>query len=435
MRLKCLHKAMLICMGLAAALACAPALAQTSSSPGNPAPDDSATIQTLLKKIAELEAGQKQMQQTIDKLSGPASTASRESAPSPSPAVPATNTQGQADDTQDAAEAHVLGPIQFQGFSDFNYGRAWFEKLPPNGLAHSPESFNIGDFDLFANVRISEHWSMLGELLITSDFSNEFSAELDRLMLTYRANDYFKISFGKFDTALGYYTNQFHRAQYFQYGIGRPIMYSDEDNGGILPVHNIGVSATGKIPSGTLGLHWVAEVANGRSPGDIPVQNFVDENNGKAVDGALYIRPDWLRGLQSGFSVYHDTYHLSGLNAIGENIYTAHIAYMGARFEWLNEAAVVRHAVHGTGETYNLTTAYSEVSLAFGKNRPYFRYDFQNVPEADPIFGTLGRLNGPSVGFTRHLSNYVAFKIQYGRLSQRQLPATNGFTTQLAFAF
>jgi hypothetical protein len=406
------------------------ALAFLSSSPAaaqaDTAPEQNVSAEALRKRIDELEAEQKKIQEKLAALSG-ASAAAVDSQVQPSDASVA--------DPSD--HSHTLGPVQFQGFSDFDYGRAWFEKLPTTGLAGSPQSFTIGDFDLFTNMKISERWSVLGEVLVTSDETNEFSVELDRLLFTYKHNDYFKISFGRFSTALGYYTNAFHRAQYFQTGIGRPIMYSDEDNGGILPVHNIGVSATGKIPSGSLGLHWVAEVANGRSSesGSVPVQNFVDQNKGKALNLAAYIHPDWLRGFQAGFSVYRDTLHPSS-DSIGETILTAHAVYVGSRLEWLNEGSLLRHDIQGGADrVFHSTTAYSQVAWAFGKTRPYVRYDYQNVPTAEPIFGLLGRRNGPSVGVSRHISEYVALKLQYGRLGQRETPTANGFTAQLALAF
>jgi hypothetical protein len=305
-----------------------------------------ASVETLRKRIDELEAGQKQMQETIDTLKGAAPPA----ASTPGPQAVADTATADASGADSFDHSHALGPVQFEGFSDFDYGRNWFENLPPTGLGGSPQSFSVGDFDLLTNTRIAEHWSMLGEVLVTSDFTNAFSVEIDRLLLTYRKNEYFKISVGKFNTALGYYTNAFHRAQYFQTVVGKPIMYSDEDSNGILPVHNIGITATGQIPSGSLGLHWVAEVANGRSitPDSEAVQNFVDQNNGKAVNFAAYIRPDWLSGFQTGFSFYRDTQHPFGIaDAVGETIFTVHAAYVGRKLEWLNEGALLRHALQG----------------------------------------------------------------------------------------
>lgn len=386
----------------------------------------------MQKRIDDLEASQKQMLEAINKM-GVAPLAATPAPPPEATATPAETVEAQPE----TPVAHVLGPIQFHGFSDIDYGRAWFEKQPPGGLKGSTTSFNVGDFDLYTNTQLSDNWSMLGEMLVTSDFSNSFEVEMDRLLLTYTKNDYFKISVGKFATALGYFPGQFHRAQYFETGIGRPIMYSDEDNGGILPVHNVGITATGLIPSGSLGLHWIAEVANGVSsshPDEI-FQNFVDENNGKAVNVQLFVRPEKISGLRAGISVYHDTLHPPELPQVNELVFTAHAVYVGSKLEWLNEAAVVRHTVKGLDQTFYSPTMYTQVAWAFGKTRPYFRYDYQNVNAGDPISGSLGRHNGPSVGISRHLSNYVVWKLQYGRLSQRDITATNAATTQLAFAF
>ncbi len=401
---------------------------RAQSSPDRADPGE--LLQRLQNKIDQLEASQKLMQEKIDHMGAAAPAAQPPEAAAP---PPAETIEAQPE----APLAHVLGPVQLHGFSDIDYGRAWFEKLPPGGLKGSTNSFTVGDFDLYTNTQLSESWNMLGEMLVSSDFSNEFSVEMDRLLLTYKKNDYFKISFGKFASALGYYTNQFHRAQYFQTGIGRPIMYADEDNNGILPVHNIGVTATGLIPSGRLGLHWVAEVANGRSSThpDIPLQNFVDDNNGKAVNLAFYARPEKINGLQVGVSLYHETLHPLNLPQVGEVIVTAHAVYVGSKLEWLNEGSLLRHSLKNQNQTFYDPTAYTQVSWAFGKTRPYFRYDYQNVPGGDPIFGSLARLNGPSLGVNRHLSNYVILKLQYGRLAERQVSSTNDFSSQLAFAF
>src|SRR5207248_2601980 len=157
------------------------------------------------------------------------------------------------------------------------------EKLPEGGVPASKNSFNIGDLSLFITSQLTQKLSFYSELLITSDFTNQFGAELDRMVLQYKANDNFEVGVGKYNTALGYYTNAFHRARFFQTATGRPFIYSDEDNGGVLPVHSLGLTTTGKVPSGKLGLHWVAEISNGRASDPLvaPIQNYADENNHK----------------------------------------------------------------------------------------------------------------------------------------------------------
>jgi hypothetical protein len=418
-------------------------------------------IDLLLKRIEELEALQKQMQQRMDLMmthpaaATPAGPSAETVAPPPrAPSVPvaesvaAVGPEAVSTDTASDPGMHTLGPVQFSGFTDFSYGRAVFENLPPGGLSGSSSGFGIGDVDLFTNTRIAENWSLLAELLFTSDFTNQISADIDRLMLTYRPTDFFNISIGKFNTAIGYYPNAFHRADYFQIATGRPIMYSDEDAGGILPVHSIGVTTTGKIPAGTLGLHWVAEISNGTGSNALstfPIQNFADENSGKAVNFALYAKPEWLPGLQFGGSVYRDTLHPQGYSAVNQINTAAHIVYVGTKFHWLNEAAVVRHSLAGTDQVFRSLTSYSEISRKFGKNTPYVRFDYQNVPKSDPIFGALscqvgeqcngGRRSGPSLGVNRRLSEYVIIKVQYGRLGQRAVMPVNDFQVQLAIAF
>ena len=427
------------------ALSCPHVKAQAPPEAGR----DKALIQQLLSRINQLEASQKQMQEKLEKLATRTQEAAPATTPTPAPAsaVAAETPPPVEEPTTQEPEAHVLGPIQFNGFADFNYGRPPTSTLPPGtGLVGSTNSFNIGDFDLFVNSRISERWSVVGEMLVSSDFGNDFNVEMDRLLVTYKPSPYFQIGIGKFNTALGYYSNGFHRARYFQYATGRPMMYSDEDDGGILPVHSVGVTTTGKIPSGAIGLHWVAEVANGRTMnnGENEIQNFVDENNGKAFNLAVYAKPERLHGFQTGFSVYRDKVHIINFApAIGETILTGHVVYNAEKFEWLNEASVIRDDLLGKSILFRSITSYSELSYLFGKARPYFRYEYQNVPNGDPVFGllgpfasfTAGRRNGPSLGIGYHVTNYAVFKLQYGWLGERGLPSTYDFGAQIAVAF
>jgi len=150
---------------LAAAIGFAPAMAQAADveAPG----DKDVPVRALLKRIEELEASQKQMQQTIDQLKGPTlSQPVAQPVAQPAPAVEQVSSDVPGDAPDDT---HVtsLGPLKLQAFGDFEFGRPWFQSLPPGGLPGSTNSFTVGDFDLFTNTRISDHLNVLGELLIT----------------------------------------------------------------------------------------------------------------------------------------------------------------------------------------------------------------------------------------------------------------------------
>jgi hypothetical protein len=423
----------LVRRGTLAALLILPAMAQTPSS--NPSND------ALAQKVQELERSLAELKAEMNNHSAvqpAAAVAPAQAAPVAAPVSSAAPVDTPMPAPDSDSESHTLGPLQLRGFSDFAYGRPYVDNQPPGGLAHSPRSFILGDFDLFVNAKISPKINVLGELLITSDFTNEFAAEMDRLMMTYTVNDYLKITAGKFNTAIGFYTNAFHRAPFFQTAANRPLMFTDEDAGGILPVHNVGVSLTGKIPSGALGLHWVAEAGNGTAysgEGHSGIQNFVDENNGKAVNFAVYARPEAVNGLQIGASYYRDKIYPAEMDALNQRIYSAYVALVRAHTEVIGEGALLQHQEIGGGTTYNTVAGYAQVSHAFGIVRPFVRYEYQNVPVTDPVFGHLGRQNGPTAGVRFDLADYLALKVQFGRLITSLGQTATVAQAQVAFAF
>jgi hypothetical protein len=326
--------------------------------------------------------------------------------------------------------------MQFRGFSDIRY-----VSPEQNGLA---KTFRLGQFNLFITSKLTDKFNVLAEVVVEADPANAMGIDLERLLFNYNANDALNLSAGRYHTAIGYYNTAYHHSTWLQTTVDRPFLFAFEDEGGILPIHNVGVSANGAIPSGGLGLHYVAELGNGRtsrSPLDEPVQNVQDEDNGKAFNLALYARPGAISGFQAGFSVYRDTLHPAVdynltpfLQKIGQTIYAGHVIYQGSRLEFLNEAVVLRHAVNA-GPTYHIPAFYSQVSVPFGKFRPYFRYEYMNVPRNDPMFGDVGLRHGPLAGLRWDFSDFSAFKLEYFRLMFRDMTPINGLRTQVSFTF
>src|SRR5207237_7704737 len=141
----------------------------------------------------------------------------------------------------------------------------------------------LGQMDLFITSQLSEKFSVLAELILEANQRNEFSIEIHRLLLKYQFNDYFNLSAGRYHTAIGYYNTAYHHGSWFQTAADRPFIFAFESMVGILPLHNVGLSVTGRIPRAPFGLRYVAEIGNGRasrSPLDRAVQTAVDENNG-----------------------------------------------------------------------------------------------------------------------------------------------------------
>jgi hypothetical protein len=408
-----------------------------------PDPDDSAkTIQLLLQRIEKLEARVAQLEASQTTPPPPTSVQAVAAVPEE------TKTQNQGE--SEAQTTMGLEPermdvsktlLRIRGFGDIN--------LHGDTRQGDTTSFTLGQLNLFVTSDISEKFKFLGEIVFeggpdniygqTRGETNAFGVDVERMIVQYSYNDYFNITVGRFHTAIGYYNTAYHHSTWFQTATGRPFLFDFEDRGGILPIHTVGTSVSGLIPSGTLGLHYVAEVGNGRASRspltEEPVQNVIDDQNNKAFNLAIFARPEAVRGLQAGFSIYRDTLAPNESPRIGETILAAHAVYIRPKFEWLNEALVVRHAPIGMSHVYQTPGFYTQISKQFGAYRPYFRYQYVNVSNQEPIFPDVGRRNGPSAGIRFDASESVALKLQYDYTALRNQPAINSLALQLGFTF
>jgi hypothetical protein len=206
-----------------------------------------------------------------------------------------------------------------------------------------------------------------------------------------------------------------------------------------LPIHMVGVSASGQVPSGSLGLHYVAEVGNGRAsrqPLDQePVQNEEDDQNHKDYNLALFARPEAIHGLQAGFSFYRGLMAPVNQPKISESIFAAHAVLVRPKYEWLNEAVLDRHVLQGTSMTFNTPGFYSQVSKQFGSYRPYLRYQYVNASNREPVISDVALRNGPSAGLRFDASESVALKFQYDYTFLRNQPGVNQLALQMGFTF
>ena len=394
-------------------------------------------IRRMNEQIQELQARVKELEGRLNAMS--ASTAARASdnaipvqpsssvAPPPAPPAP----------TQEPQEDKSIPSVKLRMFGDVGY-----EATDRKGATNS---FYVGTLDLFMTGALTERVSVLGEVLFTPLRDNSFGVDVERLLLQYKHNDYFNFAIGRYHTSIGYYNTAFHQGAWFQTAIDRPFMYAFDDRGGFLPLQEVGVTINGQIPSGSLGLNYVAEMGNGRAHllGSDPAQNFRDTNNGKSFNFAVYSRPSQLRGLQTGFSIYHDHLTFSDNLNHDELISTAYVVFTNSNYEFLNEVMLVRHTNTQLGApgVFHTPGFYTQFSRQFGKYRPYFRYSYVNAGVAEPIYGDpadgpiVGRRNGLTFGLRYDLNDHAAFKLQYHRLSERGQESFNLLETQFSFAF
>jgi hypothetical protein len=356
----------------------------------------------------------------------------------PSSATAIRQLLGSPQDVSDAEhgdedQAHSLGPR----FRIHLFGDVKFSAIDSLGARNG---FSLGQFDLFGRSQLSNELSVLTEATLTALPRNTFSARLERLLLTYWPNDHFVASAGRYHTSIGYYNTAYHHGSWFQTAIGRPLVFAIDGDIGLLPSHTLGVSATGDIRSGALGLRYLAELGSGRagqSSAPLATQPALADNNTPSVNVALIARPHRWDGLQLGVTVYRDRLTLqdTAKAPIDETIGGVHALYKTDAVELLGEWLAIRHRAR-SGAAPNVARGwYALASRRLGVVRPYVRYDDVDVPKSNQVFAFLGRRRGPTAGVRYDFDALAAFKLQASHLTQTTRPTLNRVDAQVSFMF
>ncbi len=395
-----------------------PSLLVLALSAGNVlAENPDATLRKLLNRVESLEAEVRQLR--AEKSRG---GSGKETVPVEESATPLA----------DEGALHGSFPqLKIRGFGDVEYH--WADR------GADKNAFRLGALDLFFTSQLTENVSALAETVIEADDEEHFGFEIERLVLQYTPREWFNVAVGRYHTAIGYYNNAYHHGKWLQTAVGRPKIFEFEDNEGILPIHNVGVSVSGAVPSGRLGLRYVAEIGNGRryEAEKEAVQNVTDNNKSKSLNLALFARPDWLPGLQAGASVYFDRLSAALLPDVRQTILSAHVVYVSPEFEWLNEGVLVRDSSRlGTFETYGF---YTQVARRFGQFRPYVRYELLAANGRDPVMQAAGETDTHqtlSLGVRYDFTSLAAFKLQWDHtIEADDNDAREALTLQLSFTF
>jgi hypothetical protein len=240
-------------------------------------------------------------------------------------------------------------------------------------------------------------------------------------------------------TPLGYWNQTFHHGAWFQTTAARPEMYLFEDEGGILPVHEIGVQAAGTFHLSAADVKYIAGVVNGR--GRIPdeVTNVQDRNDGKAFNALLAAAPNALHGLEVGATTYLDTIpgdpETPGREGeIRERIFGGYLAYLRSDLELLAEATHVSHRDERTGGEFGTWGLYAQGSWKLGRWRPYYRFDKVDVADGDPFLAPKD-LSRHTVGLRFDPMPWVGLKGEYWLTRFRSIEDVHSGRLQAAFTF
>jgi hypothetical protein len=325
------------------------------------------------------------------------------------------------------AETHYPN-LAIRGFADVD-----FSSTDQKGTF---SGFNLGQFDLHLASSLSKKITYFGEVTFNAQPTG-YTLEVERSIIRYDYDDYFKLSFGRYHTPISYWNTAFHHGAWLQTTIARPEMVKI---GGIfIPVHFVGLLTEGNIPSG--GLHVAYEVGLGNGRGSIfsRAGDAGDVNNNRAWLANVFARPARLYGFQVGGSFYKDEItQLNGAN-IREWIASTHVVWTKETPEFLAEFANSHHQDLLTGQTFNTPAFYVQIAYRLPwlerTLKPYFRYDYIQPPPGEPILSDT-RYQGSTLGLRYDISNFAAFKSEYRNFQRlASEPRVNGAFFQTSFTF
>jgi hypothetical protein len=387
-------------------------------------------IQKLLERVDALEREVGALQQEQKKAPAPTPPPAEQAAVAPQAApVPS----GTSPDTDTTSASDNTSRFTFHGYADTGFLRN------ENGSLDD-KRFAEGEVDLFASERLSDRVTGLLEVVLESDNQTlvaDVPVNVERALLQIRGNRYLNLDIGAYRTAVGFYNTAFLRGSWLQTALSRPLLFTFEDQGGFLPLHNVGLSANGDIPSGWLGLHYVAEVGSSRNVGENINTPFDPADNG-AMNGAIYARPAALPGFQAGISEYRDRFSEIFGMWLQRSVQTAYAVYQAHGIEFLNEVALAtfRHSADSYGR---VPAGYSQIGYRlFPSWTPYLRFEYANANGRN--VGDLPRTFSPSrtveLGGVRYdVNDFLALKFEIGHETSWAQPAFIRAAAQVAFTF
>jgi len=414
---------------------------------------DQATKELIQKLLTRIDGLEKRIAE-LEKDNATARLAPTPQAPPAAASVPALPAE-EAHLNHDQAPTVESGPLtspllHIAGFGDFNFSAT--DLHGPNGgfqpltLLSAHSGFSEGQLTLHLSSALSSKVSFFSELTFTARAdagtgtppAPGFNAEVERLIIRYDWNDFFKISFGRYHTPINYWNTAYHHGSWLQTSIDRPEM--TQFGGSFIPVHFIGMLVEGAVPAGGLNLNYNFGLGNGRGEVLSRGGDLGDINNNRAWLINAFVKPDILYGLQIGGSVYRDELNpATGLPA-REWIQSAHVVWDKESPEFIAEFANVTHQPIEGGVSSNSQAFYAQVAYRLPSSlrlwKPYYRFEYIHVPFSDTLFRVVvPSFDASTVGVRYDITTFAAFKLEYRHYIRRDLPPINGAFVQTDFTF
>ncbi len=329
-----------------------------------------------------------------------------------------------------------------------------------------------GDTDFFFIAPLTDRMSFLAEY--QTDFLDSppelfFRARLERAQIRYHLSDALNVTAGLIRTPLGYWSRTYQFGGWLQPTVLHPDVYEPElpraSRGGILPIHNTGLTVSGVAPFELADLEYSLGLYNGRGK----TRTFTlgsgagDQNDFKAINVLLGVQPRAVPGLSFGGDVYLDkipsfrevaanTSNPAAIRnrrreAIDETILGGYVTYIRDGWELLFELFHINHDDLDSEQTYKTLGGYLQGAYEFGKFTPYYRLDLIDLGNGDPYYSLISSVGGittldPILDHHKHtlglrwdILPWNALKFEYSYQGNPKAQDEHALTANTAFVF
>ncbi|HED65478.1 MAG TPA: hypothetical protein ENJ09_07970 [Planctomycetes bacterium] len=327
-----------------------------------------------------------------------------------------------------------LGPI----FSMKGFGHVGFSDTDVDGGSND-NAFALGGLDLFITSQLAENLSFLNETVFEPGDTGEYTLDVERVILKYQVSDSLNVQTGRFHTTLGFWNETYHHGEWLQTSIDRPAILRFEDDGGLLPVHLVGLVFKGRENVGETPFDWTVEIGNGRGATPDPPQITIDANDSKAINLALRAAPSGVPGLQVGGGVYLDRIASGGNSPenLEETILNGHVVFERDGWRFIGEYFDVQH--DGSTTDASSDGYYFQLARQMGEWTPYLRYDATSVDDTDPFFDSTDDSDTLALGVRWDFTDWAALKLQVDQMTVSPAVGPDEDSTtvsgQVSFAF
>jgi hypothetical protein len=311
-----------------------------------------------------------------------------------------------------------LGPhLRLRGFADVRFAGKDTDTDGPGGDT-ATDQVVLGQLDLFITSQLSDRLSFLNETVFAPKSTGLQAANVERVIVKYEFGSSLNVQAGRFHTTLGYWNEAFHHGEWLQTAIGRPQIVAFGGDGGLLPIHLIGLAVKAKSEAGPVDLDYSLEVGNGRGATRGSEQLVSDANDQKALAFSVGVRPKALEGVRVGASAYLDdippnTSATAGPlhGTIEEEIYNAFATYRTSHWDVMAEIFDIRHDENGAEADSD--GWYVQVGRRLHDWTPYARVEGLGVDDASTYFENMEDQERYALGLRWDFAIWSALKLQY----------------------